>query len=445
MNTPQPSGPFSVAVDIGTSKVAVLIGRKDEYGKIEILGYGKANSQGVIRGQVSNIEKTVQAIREAMQKAHRKTPFRARKVNIGISGFHIKSIYHRGIFHRDNVGDEIAESDVEFLVRDMHKLQLPAGEKLLDIFPQEFTVDGDQGIVDPRGMFGVRLEANFHMVSGQVIPIKNLERCVHKAGLEIGEIALNAVASANAVLSKEEMEAGVLLLDIGAGTTDLAIYTDGILRHVAVIPFGGNTITKDIQEVTTVMSFDRAEYLKVTCGKALASEAAANRMLVVTGLPGHGPTEISDPNLASIIQARIEEILDFVMEEIKKVKCENRLYAGVVVTGGTSLTKHIADLIAYHTRLPTRVGSPLSRLANGYHEELASPVYSTALGILIQGIEKPFFPEEETQIEKVAPEAVAEMGEIGESERGTGGKPVWINILLEGVKDLFKEDSKPLE
>lgn len=439
MNTTPDNRGYSVALDIGTTKVCVLIGKRNEHGKIEILGHGKVESKGVLRGVVSNIEKTVLAINEAMTKAARRAGIKPEKVHVGIAGQHIKSMQHRGILTRDNSHEEIGDEDIKALINDMYKLQLPPGEKILHVFPQEFTVDSEQGIIDPRGMSGVRLEANFHIVTGQYTAIQNLERCIIKSGLTVDEMQLEPIASGNAVLNEEEKEAGVVLVDIGGGTTDITLFHEGIIRHTAVIPFGGNVITKDIREGCSIMP-DRAEKLKIKFGSAMPDEVYNNRIISIPGLKGHEHKEISEKNLARIIRARVEEILDYVMLEIRKSGYERKLTAGIVLTGGGSELKHIDLLTAFHTGMTTRIGQPVDLLANGYSEELLSPSYATSLGLLIHGLEKPYFPDEEQQDYLNTTEAELE---VAAEVKGPREKNAWMQKLLDKAKELFKEEPDP--
>ncbi len=383
-STPQ-NNQVVVALDIGTTKVCAIAGRKDEHGKIEILGIGKVESTGVSRGVVSNIEKTVKAIKEAVASAERNSGQEIKIVHVGIAGQHIKTLQHRGILTRDNDLQEIDQSDIDRLISDMYKLVLPPGDKILHVIPQEYTVDNEQGITDPIGMSGVRLEANFHIITGQITASNNIYRCIERVGLRVADMTLEPIASAASVLSQEEKEAGVALVDIGGGTTDITIFQDGIIRHTAVIPFGGDVITKDIKEGCTVM-YQQAEKLKVKFGSALADEVFENRVITIPGLKGHEPKEISEKNLALIIQARVEEILDYVVWEIRRSGYDTKLIGGLVLTGGGSLLEHIEKLTAYHTGFSTRIGMPIEHLAHGYNEKVCSPIYATAIGLLINGI-----------------------------------------------------------
>lgn len=375
-----------VALDIGTTKVCVVAGTKNEYGKLEILGVGKVPCDGVIRGVVSNIEKTVKAIREAVRIVEQQIDGKIKIVHVGIAGQHIKSLHHHGILTRDNAMDEISKSDIEKLINDMYKLVLPPGDKILHVIPQEYTVDNEQGITEPIGMSGVRLEGKFHIITGQITASNNILRCIKKAGLEVADITLEPIASSVAVLNREEKEAGIALVDIGGGTTDLTIFYEGIVRHTAVIPFGGYVITRDVKEACTIMTY-QAEKLKRKFGSALADEVLENKIITIPGLKGRAPKEISEKNLARIIQARMEEILEYIMYEIEKSGYGNKLVGGIVLTGGGSNLKSLDMLIEYHTGIPTKLSHPIEHLAHGYVKDLSSPVFSTSIGLLLQGFE----------------------------------------------------------
>jgi cell division protein FtsA len=372
---------LAVALDIGTTKVCAIAGLIDEYNRLEVVSFGTVKSEGVARGVVSNIDKTVKAIREAVEIAEKTAGCRFKVVHVGIAGQHIKSHHHMGYLTRADHNAEISNDDVERLIKDMYRIALPPGDKILHVIPQEFTVDDEKDVVDPIGMSGHKLEANFHIITGQMTASKNIIRCIEKAGLEIADITLEPIASATAVLNDQEKEGGVVLVDIGGGTTDITIFKDNIIRHTAVIPFGGNIITDDIKEGCTVLA-DQAEKLKVKFGVALADMVKDNRRITIPVLKGREAKSISEKNLAKIIQARVEEIFDYVLWEIKRSGYENKLIAGVVLTGGGALLKHIDTLVELHTALPARVGEPVEHLAHGYTKELASPIYATAIGLL---------------------------------------------------------------
>ena len=376
------------ALDIGTTKVCALVGKRDAHGKLDILGTGKVHSEGVMRGVVNNIEKTIKAIRGACDQARKTSGVDFDVVHVGIAGQHIKSLQHRGMLVRDNPQDEIGQRDIDRLISDMHKLVLPPGDKILHVIPQEYTVDMEQGIVDPIGMSGSRLEANFHIITGQTMASNNIDRCVQRAELEMASVTLEPIASAASVLYDEEKRAGIALVDIGGGTTDITIYKDGIIRHTAVIPFGGNVFTTDIKQGCTVME-EQAEKLKKVYGRAVPAEVVDNRLIVIQGLRGREPKEISERNLALIIQARGEEILDHVMWEIRRAGFNGPqdLIGGVVLTGGGSLLKDLDKLTELHTGMGARLGTPIEHLTHGYQEKLTSPIYATGVGLLLQGFE----------------------------------------------------------
>lgn len=376
-----------VGLDIGTTKICVIVGRKNEYGKIDVLGMGKSESSGVMRGVVTNIDKTVEAIKSAVEQASLRSDVEIKLVNVGIAGQHIKSMQHRGIIVRNSAEDEISQSDIDRLVSDMHKLVMQPGEEIIHVLPQEFIVDEEHGIRDPIGMAGVRLEGNFHIITGQITAAKNIYRCVSKAGLTISDLILEPIASSLAVLSEEEKEAGVALVDIGGGTTDMAIFQDNIIRHTAVIPLGGKIITEDIKEGCNVMR-KQAEVLKIKFGSALADEAKENEIISIPGLKGRDPREISVKNLAYIIQARMEEILEHIYYEIKSSGFEKKLIGGIVLTGGGSQLKHIKQLAEYVTGVDARIGFPHEHLAKGMTDEVKSPMYATGIGLVIKGYDE---------------------------------------------------------
>ena len=378
-----------VGLDIGTTKIACFVGRKNEHGKIEILSMGKTESLGVTRGVVSNIEKTVQSIKTAVAEAQERVDgeLTIGLVNVGIAGQHINSLQHRGIHTRQATRDEISQTDIDALIDDMYKLVMEPGEEIVHVLPQEYIIDNEQGIKDPIGMSGVRLEANFHIITGRIAAAKNIQKCVNKAGLEVSETILEPLASSAAVLSDEEKEAGVVLVDIGGGTTDVAIFHEGIIRHTAVIPFGGNVITEDIKEGCNIMK-SKAELLKIKFGSALASESQENEIVCIPGLRGRDPKEISIRNLSSIIQARMEEIIEHVYYEIKNSGYEKRLIGGLVVTGGGAELKNITQLFEYMTGMDSRVGYPNEHLGKSSTEEsLTSPMYATGIGLVLKGFE----------------------------------------------------------
>lgn len=385
MNT----GQISVGLDIGTTKIVVIVGRKNDFQKVEVLGMGKSKSLGVHRGVVNNITQTIQSIQQAVEQARTSAGENITEVVVGIAGQHIRSIQHSDYITRPNAEEVINEDDLQRLIKQVHKLVMLPGEEIIHVLPQEYKVDGQSEIKEPIGMYGGRLEANFHVVVGQGPSIRNIGRCIKSAGLQMSNITLEPLASANAVLSQEEKEAGVGLIDIGGGTTDLAIFKDGIIRHTAVIPFGGNVITEDIKEGCSIIE-KQAELLKVKFGSAWPGENRETEIVSIPGLRGRDPKEISLKTLSKIINARVVEIIEQVYLEIKNYghnEQKKKLIAGIVLTGGGSQLKHLKQLVEYITGMDTRIGYPSEHLAGDSSEEVSSPMYATAVGLLMDAIE----------------------------------------------------------
>jgi cell division protein FtsA len=383
MNTEQP---IIVGLDIGTTKIAAIAGRKNEYGKLEILGFGRANSNGVKHGQVLNIDETIKAIKMALDNCYASNPnLEINEVYVGIAGHHIKSLQTRGDIVRQDTHDEITQREIDQLIADQFKTYIPAGDQIIDVIPQEFTVDNFQNIPNPIGYGGVKVGANFHIITGDKNAIRNINRAVEKSGLHTKDLVLQPLASASAVMGNEDLEAGVAIVDIGGGTTDLAVFYEGILKHTAVIPFGGENITNDIKTGLGVLK-TQAEQMKVQFGSALANETKSNAWITIPGLRGMPAKEISVKNLSNIIQARMSEILDFVTYHLKQVGLDNKmLNGGIVLTGGGAQLKHLIQLTEYVTGLNARIGYPNEHLAAGHIDELAKPVYSTCIGLILKG------------------------------------------------------------
>ena len=452
MNNEQP---IIVGLDIGTTKIAVIAGRKNEFGKLEILGFGKANSNGVKHGQVLNIDETIKAIRTALDNCFASNPnLDIKDVYVGIAGHHIKSLQTRGDIVRQDNEEEITHREIDQLVSDQYKTYIPAGDQIIDVIPQEFTVDNFQNIPNPIGYSGVKVGANFHIITGDKNAIRNINRSVEKSGLRTKDLVLQPLASSSAVMGQEDLEAGVAIVDIGGGTTDLAVFYEGILKHTAVIPFAGENITNDIKTGLGVLK-TQAEQMKVQFGSALANEAKSNAYITIPGLRGMPAKEISVKSLANIIQARMSEIMDFVSYHLKQVGLDNKaLNGGVVLTGGGSQLKHLIQLTEYATGLPARIGFPNEHLAGGHIEELAKPTYSTCIGLILKGYDdyehnrkqfekgykkvdvpetlKKAIAEEESkiEIEEVNPERVRQ-------RRGLNN--FW-GKFKDGIIDLFKEE-----
>ncbi len=382
----QHESPIIVGLDIGTTKIAAIAGRKNEYGKLEILGFGRANSNGVQHGQVLNIDQTIKAIQQALQNCYESNPdLDIKEVYVGIAGHHIKSLQTRGDMVRQDPENEIQRWEIDQLIDNQRKTFIPAGDQIIDVIPQDFHVDNNQYIKDPVGYNGVKVGANFHIITGDRNAIRNINRAVERSGLQTKDLVLQPLASASAVMSDIDMEAGVAILDIGGGTSDLAVFYDGILKHTAVIPFGGENITNDIRLGLGVLK-TQAEAMKVQFGSALADEAKTNAYITIPGLKGMPAKEISVKNLAQIIQARMGEILDFVTYHLKQVGLDTRaLNGGIILTGGGAQLKHLIQLTEYTTGLNARIGLPTEHLAPNHIEELRKPVYSTCLGLILKG------------------------------------------------------------
>ena len=376
-----------VGLDIGTTKICAIVGQKNADGRLDILGMGKAESDGVVKGVVVNIDRTVSAITKAIREASDNANINIGVVNVGIAGQHIKSYIHHGYITRKMQDDEITIEDVVRLTQDMHRLNLPPGNEIIHVMPQDYTVDFEDGIKDPVGMSGVRLEADFHIITAQTSAINNIYKCVRRAGLEVQELILEPLASSLSVLSEEEKEAGVCLIDIGGGTTDIAIFHENIIRHTAVIPFGGNIITKDIQDGLLVMG-QQAEKLKTNFGKAIGEMASANQVVSIPGIKNRPIREISIRNLSCIIQARMEEIIDMIHNEIISSGYEKKLAGGIVLTGGGSQLSGLSQLVEFSTGMVTRTGIPNEHLGRCRTDETKSPMYATTVGLVLAGFKR---------------------------------------------------------
>ena len=379
---------IAVGLDIGTTKIVAMIGKKNEYGKLEILGIGKSKSLGVARGVVNNITQTIQSIQQAVNEAEENSGYKINDVVVGIAGQHIRSIQHTDYISRSNPDEVISGKDIQILIDQVNKLAMLPGEEIIHVLPQEFKIDGQTEIKEPIGMFGSRLEASFHVVVGQAASIRNIGRCIQSSGIELSGLTLEPLASSDSVLSQEEKEAGVALIDIGGETTDLAIFKDGIIRHTAVIPFGGNVITDDIKEGCSIIE-KHADLLKIKFGSAWPGENKENEIVSIPGLRGREPKEISLKNLSRIIHARVVEIIEQVFAEVKIYGHEDprkKLIAGIVLTGGGAQLKHIKQLVEYITGMDTRIGYPNEHLAGNSSEEISSPMFATAVGLVMNSI-----------------------------------------------------------
>jgi cell division protein FtsA len=444
--------PIIVGLDIGTTKIAAIAGRKNEFGKLEILGFGLANSNGVQHGMVLNIDQTIHAIETALKNCYQSNPaLEINEVYVGIAGHHIKSLQTRGDIVRKSTDDEIKQSEIDQLIDDQYKTYIPAGDQIIDVIPQEFTVDNFQNIADPIGYTGVKIGANFHIITGDRNAIRNINRSVKKTGLTVKDLVLQPLASSAAVMSEEDIEAGIAILDIGGGTTDLAVFYEGILKHTAVIPFGGENITNDIKVGLGVMR-TQAEQMKIQFGSALADEAQNNAFIKIPGLRGMPSKDISVKNLAGIIQARMSEILAFVTFHLKQVGLDNKmLNGGIVLTGGGAQLKHLIQLTEYATGLNARIGYPNEHLAVNHFPGLEKPMYATCIGLILKGysvyennLNRLYIEQKRAGIKIPVTNEPIEVNSEEEAVPEIKGRKTlsdFMNSIKDGLIDLFKEDA----
>jgi cell division protein FtsA len=410
-----------VGLDIGSTKVCAVVASIDEQEQIHILGVGKAQSDGLNRGVVVNIDKTVNAIRAAVEQAELASGIEVNSVNVGIAGDHIRSIRSKGVITINNKDKEITIRDVERLLEDCQRIMLPPDQQIIHVIPQEFVVDGQDGISDPVGMSGMRMEAEVHIITGLVSAAKNIYRCVERAGYQVADIILEPLASSYAVLDREEKEAGVVLVDIGGGTTDLAVFQDNTIRHTAVIAIAGKKVTDDIRIGLSVLD-DQAEKLKHKHGECFVDMIEDDETITVPGIAGRPPKEITKSILAKIIQARMEEIMEIVAIEVKRSGYSDKLSAGLVLTGGGSLIKNVCPLANEVLGMDAKIGRPLG-LAGGLIDEVNSPIYATGVGLVIHALE--------------AGSSGAE-AMVPSSSKGSGVEKV-MNQITDRMKSWFKE------
>lgn len=420
-----------VGLDIGTTKIVAMVGRKLEDGTFEIIGEGKCESLGVQRGVVTNIVQTIESIKKSVEEASNNSGVDIKRVVVGIAGQHIRSYQHRGIYTRKSMNDVVEQSDVDNLIDDMYKLSIPPGEQIIHVLPQEYIIDNNHDIKDPIGHTGNRLEANFHIITGQITAAQNIKRCCEQAGLTLDDLILEPLASAEAVLSNEEKEAGVALIDIGGGTTDVAIFQDGIIRHTAVIPFGGNIITEDIKNGCNIIK-NYAELLKVKHGYAVPLDKFQNTIITVPGLKGRPKKDITLRNLTNIINARMSEILEMVNYEIVSSGYADKLSAGIVITGGGSQLKFIKQLTEFITGQDTRVGLPNEYINSSKSDKYSSPIYSTSIGLMMMGFDD----------KNLVPETVVEHTKVKQHSKRTKGN--FFETLINKGRQFFDEDETSL-
>jgi cell division protein FtsA len=429
------------AVDIGTTKIVSIVGRRNEKNKLEILGLSKTVSKGVKRGVVLNIEETVSAIRSTLIEVQEQAAVSLKDAFVGIAGQHIKSIRNRGYLNRDSYETEITKEDIQVLINDMYKIPIDAGEEIIHVLPQNFIVDNETGIKNPVGMSGKRLEGNFYIVIGKIASANNIEKCINRAGLNVQELILEPLASSEAVLTEDEKEAGVALIDIGGGTTDIAVYYDNVIRHTAVIPFGGNVVTNDIKEGCSILG-RQAEQLKVQFGSALGDLANEDKVVTIPGISGREPKEISFKSLAYIIQSRMEEILDAAMFEVESSGMKEKLSAGIVITGGGALLKHLPQLVKFRSGLDVRIGYPNEHLAANCMEEVNQPMYATSVGLLLKGFEHVEKNEKRKEVRVEQNNVEQEQEPVQTPSKPRYG--IFAN-LKDKINNIFEEDDTVME
>ncbi len=384
----QDSNTYVAAIDLGTTKVVTLLGKRTSTGRLQVVGFSTTESTGIKKGMIQNIEETVNSIEKTVRDVESQAGVKIRTAYVGIAGQHIYSIKNYGYITLGAEETEIKRKDIKRLIEDMYNIPVESGDSILHVLPLDFSIDNVTLEDDnPVGMLGRRLGANFHIVIGKTSSAKHIEKCVNRVGVDVAELILEPLASSKAVLTDEEREAGVALIDIGGGTTDLAVYYNGIVRHTAVIPFGGNIITQDIKEGCQILQ-KHAEILKCQHGYALMSMAPDNKIITVPGISGREPKEISMRSLAGIIQARMEEILDFAHYEIQASGFAPKLSAGVVITGGGALLKHLVPLIKFKWGYDVRIGYPSEMLCSESLERYNFPQLSTVIGLALMGLER---------------------------------------------------------
>ncbi len=366
-----------VGLDIGTSKVLAIVGEVNVDGDVEIIGYGHHPATGMRKGVVANIEETVTAIQRAVEEAELMAGCQIYSVYAGIAGAHINSFNSHGVVAvRDS---EVDENDVERVIESAKAVAIPNDQSILHVLPQEYIIDGQEGIRHPIGMNGTRLEANLHMVTASVSSEKNIEKCIRRCGLEVDDIILEQLASCESVLTLDEKELGVCLVDIGGGTTDIAVYSEGAIRHTAVIPVAGDQITNDIAIALRTPTAS-AEDIKKRYGCALRQMAAADESIEVQTVGDRPPRKLSKQTLAEVVEPRIEELFELIRVDLRRNGCEHMIRSGVVLTGGSSKMEGMIELAEEIFHLPVRLGMP--KYLGGLSEVVKNPIYSTGVGLV---------------------------------------------------------------
>jgi cell division protein FtsA len=375
-----PAARIFAGLDIGTTKISCIIADQNAAGELRIVGVGNAPSEGLRRGAVVDLEKTVASITRAVEEAERMAGVQAKGVHAGIAGDHIRSLNSRGVVAVSRKDNEIHAADVTRVIEAAKAIAIPTDREIIHVIPQEFIVDDQDGIKDPVGMSGVRLEAEVHIITGAVTSARNICRAIQRAGLKVYDLTLEPLASAAAVLDDDETDLGVVLLDLGGGTTDVAVFHEGAVRHTCIIPFGGANVTSDIA-IGLRTPIDKAEAIKIQFGSALASLVNGDESISVSGVGGRGDKEISRHVLASMIEPRMEEIFALANKEVRKNHFAPLIGGGVVLTGGTSLLPGVAELAEQVFEMPVRLGLP--RGVGGLSANVCDPRYATGVGLVL--------------------------------------------------------------
>ncbi|MGR6873420.1 cell division protein FtsA [Pseudomonas sp. HK3] len=369
-----------VGLDIGTSKIVTIVGEVSPNGTIKVVGVGSHPSRGIKKGVVVNIESTVQSIQRAIEEAELMAGCQIHSVYAGIAGSHIRSMNSHGIVAiKDR---EVEQSDIERVLDAAKAVAIPADQRILHVLPQEYVIDLQEGIKEPIGMAGVRLEAKVHMVSGALNAAQNIEKCVQRCGLEIDDIILEQLASSYAVLTDDEKELGVCMVDIGGGTTDIAIFTEGAIRHTAVIPIAGDQVTNDIAMALRTPT-QHAEEIKIKYACALTQLAGADELIKVPSVGERAPRNLSRQALAEVVEPRYEELFTLIQAELRRSGFEDMIAAGIVLTGGTSMMEGVVELAEEIFHVPVRLAKPHG--VEGLTDVVANPIYATSVGLLIYG------------------------------------------------------------
>ncbi len=426
-----------VGIDVGTTKIAVFIAEKKENGEIHILGMGRTESQGVERGVVKNIEDTATSIKIAVKKAEEMSGETVDEVYVGIAGHHIRSKQHRGNITIHEEEHIITREDVEKLKNEQYAILMANGDQIIDVIPQSYIVDNDSPTLNPIGRIGKCLAGDFHLITGNVTNIQNIYRSVQLAGYKVKRLVLEPIASAESVVNEEEKDAGICLVDIGGGTTDVAIFHGGIIRHTAVIPLAGNVITDDIKECCSIIR-TQAEALKQNFGACLETSTSSNEIISIPGFRGREPKEISVQQLTKVINSRVTMILEQVLYELVNTGYDKKLIAGVVLTGGGAKIKDIDKYTEFILGLDARVGTPQDHISGTITEEMKHPMHATGIGLILKAIQDIDEKQAAEPIEEVVVDQEINIGEDSKPETEDPKPPVAKKGFGKKIEDFLK-------